>query len=56
MDSQNVITMLAHLRQYLPEGFILMFDRARIHTGEANVCYGWGHPEIVVEPLPKLAP
>ena len=26
MDSQDVVTMLTHLRKYMPEGFILVCD------------------------------
>jgi transposase len=56
MNSQDVITMMEHLRRYLPAGFILICDQAPIHTSEAIVRYWWDHPEIVVEPLPKYAP
>jgi transposase len=56
MDSQDVITTMAHLRRYMPDGFILICDRAPIHTSEAVVRYWWDHPEIVVEPLPPYAP
>jgi len=56
MDSQDVITALEHLRRFMPEGFILILDRAPIHTSEATVRYLWDHPEIIVEPLPKYAP
>ena len=56
MDSQDVITAMEHLRRFLPKGFILICDRAPIHTSEAIVRYWWDHPEIIVEPLPKYAP
>ena len=56
MDSQDVLTALEHLRRFMPEGFILILDRAPIHTREATVRYLWDHPEIIVEPLPKYAP
>lgn len=56
MDSQDVITALEHLRHFMPEGFILICDHARIHTGEVALRYFFDHPEIIVEPLPKYAP
>ena len=56
MDSDDVITAIEHLRRFMPEGFILILDRAPIHTSEATVRYFWDHPEIVVEPLPPYAP
>lgn len=56
MDSDDVIAALEHVRRFLPEGFILILDRAPIHTGEAMLRYFWNHPEIIVEPLPPYAP
>lgn len=56
MDSQDVIRVLEHFRRFMPEGFILICDRLRIHTSEETIRYFWDHPEIIVEPLPKYAP
>lgn len=56
MKSQDVITALEHLRHHMPEGFVLICDHARIHTGEVALRYFFEHPEIIVEPLPKYAP
>jgi transposase len=56
MDSQDVVSMLTHLRRYMPEGFILVCDQAPIHTSETTLRYLFEHPEIRVEPLPKYAP
>jgi transposase len=56
MASPEVVTAMEHLRRYLPDGFILICDRAPIHTSEHCVRYFWEHPEICVEPLPKYAP
>lgn len=56
MDSEDVITALEHLRRFMPEGFILICDRASIHTSETTLRYFFEHPEIVVEPLPSYAP
>ena len=56
MDSQDVITVLEHLRRFMPEGFVLICDHARIHTSDAMLLYFFEHPEIIVEPLPKYAP
>ena len=56
MKSPEVIVALEHIRRYLPNGFILVCDHASIHTSEETLRYLFGHPEIVVEPLPKYAP
>jgi transposase len=56
MDSHDVVTMLSHLRRFMPEGCILICDHARIHTSETTLRYLFAHPEIMVEPLPKYAP
>jgi transposase len=56
MDGEDVITFLEHLRRFMPEGFILICDRARIHTGMPALGYFLDHPEIILEPLPKYAP
>lgn len=56
MDSDDVITALEHLRRFMPEGFVLICDRAPIHTSETTLRYFFEHSEIIVEPLPKYAP
>jgi transposase len=56
MNSQDEITVFEHFRRFMPEGFILICDRLRIHTSEETIRYFWDHPEIIVEPLPKYAP
>ena len=56
MDSQDVITALEHLRHHMSEGFVLICDHARIHTGEVALRYFFDNPEIIVEPLPKYGP
>lgn len=56
MKSPQVIEALDHIRRYLPEGFILVCDRAPIHTSAETLAYFFDHPEICVEPLPKYAP
>lgn len=56
MKSDDVITAFEHLRRFMPEGFVLICDHARIHTSETTMRYFFEHPEIIVEPLPKYAP
>lgn len=56
MKSCHFIEMLEHLRQFMPQGFVLVCDRAGIHKSNESLFYLFGHPEIVVEPLPKYAP
>jgi transposase len=56
MKSDDVITALEHLRRFMPEGFVLICDHARIHTSHTTLRYFFAHPEISVEPLPKYAP
>jgi transposase len=56
MKSQDVITAIEHLRHFMPEGFILILDHARSHTGDVTLAYFFDHPELLVEPLPKYAP
>jgi transposase len=56
MNSDDVITALEHLRRFMPDGFVLICDHARIHTSHTTLRYFFDHPEICVEPLPKYAP
>lgn len=56
MKSPQVIEALKHIRRYVTEGFILIWDRASIHTSGETKAYLAQHPEIMVEPLPPYAP
>jgi transposase len=56
MKSKQVIEVLKHIHHYLPEGFVLIWDGASIHTSGETKAYLADHPEIVVEPLPAYAP
>jgi transposase len=56
MKSQQVVKALAHLHRHLPEGFILVWDRAKIHKSTETGAYLAAHPDIVVEWLPPYAP
>ncbi|MHA3775429.1 transposase [Verrucomicrobiota bacterium sgz303538] len=54
--SGDIVAMLGHLRQVLPEGFILVWDHASIHRAKEVQEFLAAHPQIVVEPLPAYAP
>lgn len=56
MKSPPVIKALKHIHRYLPEGFVLIWDGASIHTSGETKVYLAEHPEIIVEPLPPYAP
>ncbi len=56
MHSAEVIVTLKHLLRQMPEGFVLIWDRARIHTSAETKRFLKEHPEIRVEPLPAYAP
>ncbi len=56
LKSPQVIQALKHIHRYLPEGFVLIWDGASIHTSGETEAYLAEHPEIVVEPLPPYAP
>ncbi|MGB8645830.1 MAG: transposase [Anaerolineae bacterium] len=56
MKSPQVIEALEHIHRYLPNGFILIWDRGSIHTSAQTEAYLAAHPEIIVEPLPSYAP
>jgi transposase len=56
MSSKEVIVALHHVRRYLPEGFILVWDPAPIHKSKAVAAYLADHPEIQEERLPPHAP
>ena len=56
IKSEQVITSLQHLQYYLSGRIILIWDRARIHTGTATQKYLRNHREIHQEYLPAYAP
>ena len=56
MKSQQVVDAVAHLHRYLPDGFLLIWDRAKIHRSTTTKRYLAAHPDIVVEWLPPYAP
>jgi transposase len=54
--STGVVDTLAHLLRHMPKGFILIWDRARIHQSKQTEAFLSAHPEIVIETLPPYAP
>lgn len=56
MDSADVIEALAHLQRHMPGKFILIWDRANIHTSGKTMVYLAEHAHIIVEWLPPYAP
>jgi transposase len=56
MKSKQLVQTLKHLHRYLPEGFILVWDRGKIHKSVETQAYLADHPDIVVEWLPPYAP
>lgn len=56
MRGGEVIIAMRHLLHYLPDGFILVWDRAPIHRSQVVTAYLADHPEIDVEWLPAHAP
>ena len=56
MSSEQVIQFLKHLQRHVPGNIILIWDRARIHTGTATQKYIRDHQEIHQEYLPAYAP
>ena len=56
IKSEGIVTTLQHLHRYLPDGFIVIWDGASIHTSNTTETYLAEHPEIIVEPLPPYAP
>ncbi len=56
MHSGQVILALRHLLRHLPDGFVLIWDRASIHKSKATRAFLQAHPEILVEVLPAYAP
>ena len=56
MDSDDVIEVLEHLQRHIPGKFILIWDRANIHTSKKTTAYLAEHPNIIIEWLPAYAP
>ena len=56
MSAEQVVRFLKHLQQHVPGNIILIWDRARIHTGAAAQDCLQAHPEIRQELLPAYAP
>jgi transposase len=56
IKSPQVIRFLQHLLQFFPQGFILIWDRARIHTSALTRTFLTEHPEIQHEHFPAYAP
>ncbi len=56
MRSEEVIQALEHLLHFLPDGFVLIWDRASIHTSHRTQDFLAARPEIIVESLPPYAP
>lgn len=54
--SPQIIEFLGHLLKFFPQGLILIWDRARIHTGELTQAFLSQHPEIIKEYFPAYAP
>jgi hypothetical protein len=52
----QVAAMLGRLSGAMPEGFILVWDRASIHRGKPVREFLRSHPKLCVEPLPAYAP
>lgn len=56
MKSPQVIQAVQHLLRFRPAGFILVWDRARIHLSRMTQAFLAAHPEIKPEELPGYAP
>jgi hypothetical protein len=56
MSGAEVIVALRHVLCYLPEGFILVWDRAPIHKSKVVTAYLADQPQIKVAWLPAHAP
>jgi len=56
MTSQHVVQVLKHFLRYLPQGFVLLWDRASIHKSKETNAFLELHPEIRPEFLPAYAP
>jgi transposase len=56
IKSPQIIRFLQHLLQFFPKGFILIWDRARIHTSSLTHSFLAEHPQIIHEHFPAYAP
>jgi hypothetical protein len=56
VNSENLVVALGHVQQKIAGTFILIWDRASIHTSKATKVYLRNHPEILIEKLPAYAP
>ncbi|MBI5823878.1 MAG: transposase [Chloroflexi bacterium] len=56
VNSETLITALKHVQRHIPGKFILIWDRASIHTSKKTKAYLRNQPEIFVEELPPYAP
>lgn len=56
MDSDDVVQTLEHVLRVLPDGFVLIWDRASIHTSHRTQDFLAAHRGIIEEPLPPYAP
>ena len=56
VNSETLITALKHVQRHIPGKFILIWDRASIHTSKKTKAYLRKQPEILVEELPPYAP
>lgn len=56
LNSETLITALKHVQRQISGKFILVWDRASIHTSKKTKAYLQSQPEILVEELPAYAP
>ena len=56
MNSDDVVQTLEHMLRFLPHGFVLIWDRASIHTSHRTQAFLAAHREIIEELLPPYAP
>lgn len=56
VNSETLIAALKHTQRQISGKFILIWDRASIHTSKKTKAYLQQQPEILVEELPPYAP
>ena len=56
VNSETLIVALKHVQRQIPGKFILVWDRASIHTSKKTNAYLRNQSEIFVEELPAYAP
>lgn len=56
VNSETLLIALKHVQRQIPGKFILVWDRASIHTSKKTKAYLRKQPEILVEELPPYAP